>query len=96
MFPEFGDSHKDRILWCVNCMNFSYFLKYLPLRIICILAFSIGDNKSQGFQTAFDSTEVRTSRESRFPEGDSWAGEEKPADAERAAEEGRRWPQEGV
>ena len=58
--------------------------------------FSIGGNKSQGCQTTFDSAEIRASRESRFSEGHPWTGEEKPANAKRADEKGRRWAQERI
>lgn len=58
--------------------------------------FSIGGNKSQGCQAAFDSAEIRASRESRFLEGNPWAGEEKPANAKRTGEKGGRGTEERI
>lgn len=80
-------------MFVISCINFSF----LTIKDYLFWSyFFIGNNKSQGCQTAVDSAEIRASRESRFSEGNPWTGEENPANAKRADEKGRRWAEERV
>lgn len=62
----------------------------------CFWLFSTGSIKPQGCQTAFDSAEARTSRQSGLAEGGPGAGEGKSAAAARAGEGGGREAEGGV
>lgn len=90
------EAKTQRCVYCDKLHKFQLHFAIFPIKDDLIWSFSIGSNKSQGCQTAFDPAETRASRESRFAEGSPWAGEEKSADVKRAGEEGRRWAQERI